>query len=112
MGPYIAPLELTSGTELKLDVSFFNSPWSVFVFLPDNNARDYIADRMTKFYTETDEGRDRAFQDFPKPGIFRYEYRISIRGYVRPSVGWSVGRSVGPSVADSRSTRLMAIALV
>ena len=38
-------------------------------------------------------------------GIFRCGYRISIRGYVRPSVRWSVGplvrRSVDPSVGNA-----------
>ena len=67
-GPYIAPLELPVGSDFPLDISFFNSPWSVFVFLPENNARDYIADRMTRFYTETEEGRDRFFEDMPRPG--------------------------------------------
>jgi hypothetical protein len=39
---------------VKLDISFIFSPWNLFVFLPANNARDYIAERMTAFYEKLD----------------------------------------------------------
>ena len=74
MGPSISPLQLSYGRQQRYDVSYFNSPWVVYTFLPEYNARDRLADDMTKYYGRMNdmaaETKPFLFDAFPPPGEF------------------------------------------